>query len=90
MGSVITRVRFWRDHRWAPHQMSSYLDGELPADPRRRMERHIGECTECRRLLIGLRTMVDALGRLAPGGQGVDPLRLTASVRARIQQPPAS
>ena len=28
------------------------------------MERHIGECDECRRLLAGLRRMLDALHRL--------------------------
>ena len=57
--------------------MSDYLDGELAASGRARMERHLGECAECRRLLAGLRAVVDGLHRLpAPsGGAGRGPDR---------------
>jgi anti-sigma factor RsiW len=68
--------------------MSSYLDAELTGAERHRMERHIGACEQCRRLLAGLRATVDALGQLSVPIERVDPVRLAASVRIRIQQPP--
>jgi anti-sigma factor RsiW len=42
--------------------MSDYLDGELAAEGRRRVERHIFMCRPCRRVLANLRR---TLGRLA-------------------------
>jgi anti-sigma factor RsiW len=66
--------------------MSDYLDGELAASGRARMERHLSECEECRRLLAGLRRTVDLLHRhVAPGDQ-VDPVKIAASVRASIER----
>jgi anti-sigma factor RsiW len=70
--------------------MSDYLDDELPADARSRMERHARECPECERLLAGLRAVVAGLRRLpAPEGD-VDAARLSAAVRARLDEPPLS
>jgi anti-sigma factor RsiW len=84
-----SRVRFWRDHRWAPRRMSAYLDGELAARWRSRMERHVGECVECRRVVTGLRQVVAILRRLpAPEGGG-DASRIAASVRAQITEAPS-
>ena len=54
--------------------MSDYLDGELAPAGRTRMERHLGECAECRRLLAGLRRTLDGLHRLA-APSGVDALQ---------------
>jgi anti-sigma factor RsiW len=87
MTGFAARVRFRRDHRWAPGHMSSYVDGELSAAGRRRMDRHVGDCAQCRRLLAGLRATVDALSGLSAPGESFDPLRLAASVRMRIQPP---
>jgi anti-sigma factor RsiW len=70
--------------------MSDYLDGELAANRRSRMERHLGECEECRRLLAGLRGMLDALHRLATPTGGAEALRIARAVRARLGEPPAS
>ena len=67
--------------------MSDYLDGELAADGRTRMERHLSECQECRRLLDGLRRTVAAVGRLSGRGEGVDSERLAASVLVRLSEP---
>jgi len=64
--------------------MSDYLDGELAPAGRTRMEHHLGECTDCRRLLDGLRTILDGLHRLSARGGGVDALAIAASVRARL------
>jgi anti-sigma factor RsiW len=70
MTSFLSRVRFRRDHRWTPKHMSAYLDGELPASARERVQRHIRDCPECRRVLRGLQRMLGVLDGLAPvGGQ---------------------
>jgi anti-sigma factor RsiW len=70
--------------------MSDYLDGELTATARSRMERHAHDCPECDRLLAGLRAVVAGLGRLPAPEGGIDGVRLTAAVRARLDEPPAS
>lgn len=64
--------------------MSDYLDGELAPASRLRMERHLGECAGCRRLLAGLRRTVDGLRHLSAPSPGVDAVRMAASVRARL------
>ena len=64
--------------------MSDYLDAELASAGRTRMERHLGECAECRRLLAGLRRTVDGLHRLSGPSPSVDAVQLVASVRARL------
>jgi anti-sigma factor RsiW len=79
--------RFVRDHRWAPDRMSDYLDGALGAGARARMDRHLGECAECRRLLAGLRRTVAELHRLATRGEEVDAVRIATSVRVRLSEP---
>ncbi len=90
MSNFLHLARVRRDHRWAPGHMSGYLDGELASNGRMRMERHVGECDECRRLLAGLRGMLDALHRLPASSDGSDATRIAASVRARLSEPPAS
>lgn len=86
---LLYRVRFRRDHAWAPDRMSDYLDGELAPGGRSRMERHARDCPECDRLLAGLRAVVQGLGRLpAPGG--ADAARIAALVHGRLDEPPAS
>jgi anti-sigma factor RsiW len=90
MDLLPARLRFWRDHRWAPDQMSAHLDGELPAGPRGRMEAHLSECADCRRLFAGLTLVVSALHRLTPSASGLDPAQLAVAVRGRLAdgQPP--
>ena len=56
------RLRFVRDHRWTPRHASEYLDAELDAEGRRRLERHTRECPECDALIEALRSMVVVLG----------------------------
>jgi anti-sigma factor RsiW len=90
MSNFLHRVRFSLDHRWAPDHMSAYLDAELARNGRARIERHVSECRECRGLLAGLRAMLDALHRLAAPSGGTGALRLAASVRVRLGEPPAS
>jgi anti-sigma factor RsiW len=69
--------------------MSAYLDGELASSARGRLERHVSECDDCRRLLAGLRGMLDALHRLPVLSGGPSALQIATSVRARMGEPPA-
>ena len=89
MNSLLDRARFRLDHRWAVPHMSEYLDEELNSRPQERMERHVGECTECTRLLAGLREMIRVLHGL-PTPSGADSGRIVASVRLQIQEPGGS
>jgi predicted MFS family arabinose efflux permease len=45
--------------------VTDYLDGALPADWRQGIEQHLGECDGCREYLDQIRTIVDAVQRLA-------------------------
>ena len=87
MDDFRSQTRFRRDHRWARARMSAYLDGELTTERRARMERHVAECPECRRLIQGLRLVIAALHRLPPAEGGRAPA-LAASVRLRLSGPP--
>ncbi len=88
MREFISRLRFWRDHRWAPGRMSEYLDGELAEPGRGRMKRHIGECPECRRLLAGLGVVVEALHALSAPEGGPGAVQIAAAVRAELSGEP--
>jgi anti-sigma factor RsiW len=84
MQKFMSRMRFQLDHRWAPGHMSAYLDEELAARQRHRMERHVRECDKCRPLLAGLRILVAALSRLTTPEGGRDPVQLADAVRGRL------
>jgi len=85
MSGLRDRERFMRDHLWAPDRMSDYVDRDLSPGLRARMERHLGECDECRRLLEGLRRTVEALHGVSGLGEGVDASAIAASVRAQLR-----
>ena len=87
---LLYRVRFRRDHGWAPDRMSDYMDNALAAPARSRMERHLRDCQECERLLAGLRAVVAGLGGLPAPDGGVHAAQLAAAVRARLDEPPVS
>jgi anti-sigma factor RsiW len=90
MSRFLDSVRFRRDHRWAPDHMSDYLDGELEPSARNRMHRHIGECEQCRRLLAGLRVVLEGLHRLPAPSGGAGATAIAASVRLRLNDPPTN
>ena len=89
MREFSARIRFRLDHRWAPDRMSGHLDGELPAAQRDRIQRHLGQCAECRRVLAGLTVVVEALRKLPAAPSAQAPAQVAASVRVRLDQPPA-
>jgi anti-sigma factor RsiW len=85
MSNSLDTARFRRDHRWAPDHMSDYLDGELAASGRDRMRRHLSECEQCRRLLAGLRAVLEGLHHLPAPSGGTDALRIATAVRLRLR-----
>lgn len=90
MNAFMVRLRFWRDHRWAPDHMSAYLDDELPAAARVRMERHVRACRECRELVGGLTLVIEGLHRLPAPQDGGGAAQIAGAVRARLGDPPHS
>lgn len=48
---------------------SDYVDADLDAAQRKRVEDHVGMCRRCRQVLSNLRNTLDRLGRLAAGPQ---------------------
>jgi len=59
------RRLFQNEHEYAQDNLSAYLDGELDAREKDRIEKHLRECAICQRELAGLRQTV-ALLRLVP------------------------
>ena len=86
MASVFNRVRFRRDHHWAPQRMSAYLDGELPPRRRARLERHVLECPECRGLLGALRRMLGLLKRSSSASTAEEIPDIASAVRDRLRE----
>ncbi len=84
MSNVVHRIRFRLDHRWVPAHMSDYLDGDLGARPRRRLEDHVAECAQCRRTLAALRAMLTALHALPPPRAEAQAARIATAVRLRL------
>jgi anti-sigma factor RsiW len=65
--------------------MSAYLDGDLASRARTRLERHTGECAECRGVLHGLRRMLERLNDLpVPRHRAPD---IALAVRRRLHDP---
>ena len=85
MNGVLHHARFTRDHRWAPRQMSAYLDGDLASRARARLEHHTGECPECRGVLHSLRRLLGRLHTLPTGGQRAP--EIAWAVRQRLHEP---
>ena len=90
MDKLWAKIRFWRDHRWTPNRMSDYLDGDLEPGDRARVERHVGECVECRRVIAGLRRVVEALHFLPAPEPQRDLIGFAGSVRVRLENPEPS
>jgi anti-sigma factor RsiW len=57
-------LRFRRDHAFAAEHASAYLDGELDAAGRERVEGHARFCPRCQALLASLRRVLAELRRL--------------------------
>ena len=72
--ALLEKRRFMRDHRWTQKHLSDYLDGDLHAAERERVERHVHWCPECRRVLETLRRTLKELMELrSQPGESIAP-----------------
>jgi anti-sigma factor RsiW len=55
-----------REHRWTHAHLSDYLDDDLSAAERERVEDHVGVCPHCRRVLRTLKRTLQSLMDLSP------------------------
>lgn len=81
------QLRFRLDHRWTPPHMSAYLDSEIRARARARLERHIAECPECRGILADLRRMLALLHATPEPEPLVDGHAIATAVLRRLHEP---
>jgi anti-sigma factor RsiW len=61
---LLERRRYMREHNWTHAHLSDYLDEDLSADERERVEQHVGVCPHCRRVLRTLRRTLESLMEL--------------------------
>lgn len=71
---LLAKRRFMRDHRWTQAHLSDYVDGDLRAGERERVEHHVHWCPECRRVLETLlRTLKGLMELRAMPGESIAP-----------------
>lgn len=63
----LARMRYMREHRWTHSHLSEYLDRELDAPERARVEQHVGICPHCHRVLATLKRTLEGLRALPAG-----------------------
>jgi anti-sigma factor RsiW len=86
MSTLWYELRFRRDHRWTPLHMSAYVDSDLRAQARARLEHHTAECPKCRAVLDDLRHML-ALLHSAPSPEPVaDGPAIATAVLQRLHE----
>ena len=87
MSPLWHELRFRRDHRWTPSHISAYLDSDLSAWGRARLQRHTAQCPECRSVLEDLRQLL-ALLQNAPAPEPLLAAPAIASaVLRRLHEP---
>jgi anti-sigma factor RsiW len=87
MRSLWHKLRFRRDHRWTPPHISAYLDSDLSARARMRLQRHAAECPECRSVVEDLAHLL-ALLQSAPAPQPLAAVpAITSAVLRRLHEP---
>jgi anti-sigma factor RsiW len=87
MSPLWHELRFRRDHRWTPLHMSAYLDHDLSAWARARLQRHTAECHECRGVLDDLRRMLGLLQSAPSPDPAADVPAITSAVLRRLHEP---
>jgi len=78
-------LRFRGDHRFTAAHASEYLDGELDAAGRARVERHAHVCPVCHELLETLRRTLRALRELSAATEAAPEPELAYGVIARLR-----
>ncbi|MFZ0039847.1 MAG: zf-HC2 domain-containing protein [Solirubrobacteraceae bacterium] len=87
MSPLWHELRFRRDHRWTPPHMSAYVDSDLSAWARARLERHTAECSDCRSTLEDLRHMLALLQSAPPPDPVADVPVIASAVLRRLHEP---
>ncbi|HEY1776691.1 MAG TPA: zf-HC2 domain-containing protein [Solirubrobacteraceae bacterium] len=67
--------------------MSAYLDSELRARARARLEDHTADCPQCRRVLAELQTMLGLLRSAPPPELFAGGPAITTAVLRRLHEP---
>jgi len=80
-------LRFRRDHRWTPNHMSAYLESDLSAGARARLERHTAECLDCRSVLEDLRRILALLHEAPRPEPLADGPTVATAVLRRLHEP---
>lgn len=79
------------EHAWAQRHLSHYLEGDLRARARRRIERHAADCPECTRGIRALKALLRLLPGVAERGKARAPAgvfdRVWADARASSPDP---
>jgi len=89
MSSLWRVMRFRRDHRWTPPHVSGYLDADLSTRGRARVERHVAQCPECRRLFDDLRHLLGLLQGAPAPAPAADVAAIASGVQQRLHGPAA-
>lgn len=69
------------DHDFSQRHLSHYLDGDLSARARRRLERHAAECPDCSQGIRAMKALLRLVARIARP----DELQAPASVFDRVR-----
>jgi anti-sigma factor RsiW len=70
------------DHEWVQRHVSHYLEGDLTARARRRLERHAAECPECSRGIRAMKGLLRLIARVDRPGEIQAPASVFDRVRA--------
>ena len=69
------------DHQWSQEHLSHYVEGELAARARRRLDRHALDCVDCGRGIRAMRALVYAV----QGLDGLAGVRAPATIFDRVR-----
>ncbi len=61
---LLERRRYMREHRWTQAHLSEYLERQLSAYERERVEARVRICPDCTRVLATLRRTLEGLRML--------------------------
>ena len=75
------------DHDWSQSHLSHYLEGDLTARARRRLERHAAECADCSRGIRAMKALLRLLARVDDGKETRAPAGAFDRVRAEAMRP---
>jgi anti-sigma factor RsiW len=76
------------EHDWTQRHVSHYVDSDLAARARRRLERHAAGCPECGRAVRAMKALVRLIARVEVPGETPTPDTLFSRVRAEAIDAP--